>query len=30
MQAVQNPSLADLGQEVRAKLERVIKNVGAA
>ena len=30
MQAVQNPSLADLGQEVRAKLGRVIKNVGAA
>ena len=30
MQAVQNPSLAALGEEVRAKLERVIKSVGAA
>jgi uncharacterized protein (DUF302 family) len=30
MQAVRNPSLADLGQDVRAKLERVIKSVGAA
>ena len=30
MQAVNNPALADMGQEIRAKLSRVIERVGSA